>query len=86
MRPPRRFRNASLADNHRYLSGRAITWLTDNGNKFFEKNFDAFLREFLIRHKSAVLYNPLTNPAERVWSLLLRPPCRICLAAANVSE
>eukprot|EP00965_Chrysotila_dentata_P055108 1828724-Pleurochrysis_carterae.AAC.1 len=74
-----------LTDNQCYLSGRAVTWLTDNGCEFFEKNLDSFLRKFLMRHKSTVPYNPQTNPAERVWSLLLRP-CRICLAAANVSE
>eukprot|EP00975_Prorocentrum_lima_P012592 2670330-Prorocentrum_lima.AAC.1 len=74
-----------LADNRRHLKDRAVTWLTDNGSEFFEKNLEAFLREFMIRHKSIVPYNPQTNPAERVWSLLLRP-CRICLAAANVSE
>eukprot|EP00965_Chrysotila_dentata_P049439 1639094-Pleurochrysis_carterae.AAC.1 len=34
-----------LADNQRYLSGRAVTWLTDDGSEYFEKNLDAFLRE-----------------------------------------
>eukprot|EP00965_Chrysotila_dentata_P084950 2804074-Pleurochrysis_carterae.AAC.1 len=38
-----------LADNNRFLSGRAVTWLTDNGSELFEKNLDAFLRDFLIR-------------------------------------
>eukprot|EP00965_Chrysotila_dentata_P089386 2951580-Pleurochrysis_carterae.AAC.1 len=33
-----------VADKHRYLSGRAVTWLTNNGCEFFEKNLDAFLR------------------------------------------
>eukprot|EP00965_Chrysotila_dentata_P054296 1800562-Pleurochrysis_carterae.AAC.1 len=33
-----------LADNHRFLSERAVTWLTDNGSEFLEKNLDAFLR------------------------------------------
>eukprot|EP00965_Chrysotila_dentata_P011822 387750-Pleurochrysis_carterae.AAC.1 len=56
---------AFLADNQRYLSGRAVTWLTDNGSEVFEKNLDAFLREFLIRHNSTVPYNLQTNPAER---------------------
>eukprot|EP00965_Chrysotila_dentata_P043339 1440607-Pleurochrysis_carterae.AAC.1 len=74
-----------LADNHGYLSGRLVTWLTDNGSEFFEKNLEAFIREFLIRHKSTVPYSPQTNLAEQVWSLVLRP-CRICLAATNVSE
>eukprot|EP00965_Chrysotila_dentata_P164991 5447718-Pleurochrysis_carterae.AAC.1 len=33
-----------FADNNRYVSGRrAVTWLTGNGSKFFEKNLDAFL-------------------------------------------
>eukprot|EP00965_Chrysotila_dentata_P256404 6212527-Pleurochrysis_carterae.AAC.2 len=32
-----------LADNHRYLSGRAVIWLSDNGSEFFEKNLDVFL-------------------------------------------
>eukprot|EP00965_Chrysotila_dentata_P019446 646510-Pleurochrysis_carterae.AAC.1 len=31
-----------LVDNHRYLSGRAVTWLTDNGSEFVGKNLDAF--------------------------------------------
>eukprot|EP00965_Chrysotila_dentata_P057672 1912157-Pleurochrysis_carterae.AAC.1 len=29
-----------LADNHCYLSERAVAWLTDNGSEFFEKNLD----------------------------------------------
>eukprot|EP00965_Chrysotila_dentata_P013805 458046-Pleurochrysis_carterae.AAC.1 len=47
-----------LADNDHFFSGRAVTWLTDNGSEFFENNLDAFLCEFLIRHKSTVPYNP----------------------------
>eukprot|EP00965_Chrysotila_dentata_P095883 3168975-Pleurochrysis_carterae.AAC.1 len=35
-----------LADNHHYLSRRAVTWLTDNGSEFFENKLDVFLREF----------------------------------------
>eukprot|EP00965_Chrysotila_dentata_P071214 2353013-Pleurochrysis_carterae.AAC.1 len=54
-----------FAENHRYLSVRAVTWLTDNGSEFLEKHLNAFLGEFLIRHKSTVPYNPETNPAER---------------------
>eukprot|EP00965_Chrysotila_dentata_P079162 2610446-Pleurochrysis_carterae.AAC.1 len=33
-----------LADNQRYLSGRAVTCLTNNGSEFLEKTLDAFLR------------------------------------------
>eukprot|EP00965_Chrysotila_dentata_P050187 1662614-Pleurochrysis_carterae.AAC.1 len=68
-----------LADNHRYLSGRAVIWLTDNGSGEEPRRVSS---RVLIRHKSTVPYNPNINPAKRVWSLLLRP-CRICLAAAN---
>lgn len=71
-----------LAENKRYIGNRGVTWLTDNGAEFFERNLDKFLREFEIRHRATVPYNPQTNPAERANRLLLRP-CRILLAAAN---
>ena len=74
-----------LANNHKYLRNRAITWLTDNGSEFFERNLDKFLRELLIRHKSTVPNNPQTNPSERVWGLLLRP-LRVIHASTNASE
>eukprot|EP00965_Chrysotila_dentata_P072514 2396096-Pleurochrysis_carterae.AAC.1 len=54
-----------LADNQCYLSESAVTWLIDSGSEFFEKNLDAFLCEFLIRHKCTVPYNPQTSPVER---------------------
>eukprot|EP00965_Chrysotila_dentata_P243146 6205257-Pleurochrysis_carterae.AAC.1 len=47
-----------LANNHCYLSGRAVIWLTENGNEFFEKDLEAFLCKLLIRHKFTVPYNP----------------------------
>eukprot|EP00965_Chrysotila_dentata_P152268 5031943-Pleurochrysis_carterae.AAC.1 len=31
-----------LADNQRYVFGRAVPWLTDKGSEFFEKNLDDF--------------------------------------------
>ena len=71
-----------LIENKPFLKGRQVTWYTDNGSEFFEKNLDKFLEEFEIRHKSIPPYNPQQNPAERVWRLVLRP-LRICLAASN---
>ena len=74
-----------LADNKRYLKGKAVTWFTDNGSEFHEKNLTAFIRELQVRHRATVPHNPQTNPAERVNSILLRP-VRILLAASNASE